>query len=255
MPVVLDRDERMTTTKTTTITTTTIRNLNVLFPIALCLVAARPAVADNDVIEHCRQTSSADDRIACLEAAILVLTGSPGTDTGATGPAVATAGGQPSPAEAEAPQPAATDVRPQPGETEAPPVAAAAAPASAVPPETPPPSAGPDAAPRAADASTTPADEIGAAQVEARAQTREQRLANLEEAHGLKVERFERVGYRQLQVRLENGQIWRQIRGDDQEIRVTVERNPTVDITESSLGGFRLRLNEIRRTIRVRRIR
>ena len=79
--------------------------------------------------------------------------------------------------------------------------------------------------------------------------------AGLEAARGLEVEKFERVGYRQLQVRLQNGQIWRQIRGDDQEIRVTVERNPTVDITESSLGGFRLRLNEIRRTIRVRRIR
>ena len=40
-----------------------------------------------------------------------------------------------------------------------------------------------------------------------------------------------------------------------QEIRVTVERNPTVDITESALGGYKLRLNEIRRTIRVQRIR
>ena len=110
-----------------------------------------------------------------------------------------------------------------------------------------------DVAPPGPDAAGASA--IGVEQVEAGTMTREERKASLAEARGLAVEKFERVGYRQLQIRLANGQIWRQIRGDDQEIRVTVERNPTVDIVESSLGGFRLRLNEIRRTIRVRRIR
>ena len=91
--------------------------------------------------------------------------------------------------------------------------------------------------------------------MDARTETREERQARLSEARGLNVAEFEYVGYRKLQVRLENGQIWRQIKGDVQEIRISTDRNPTVDITESSLGGYKLRLNEIKRTIRVQRIR
>jgi hypothetical protein len=36
---------------------------------------------------------------------------------------------------------------------------------------------------------------------------------------------------------------------------VNLERNQSVDIEESGLGGYKLRLNEISRTIRVERIR
>ena len=96
---------------------------------------------------------------------------------------------------------------------------------------------------------------IGAAQVEALTRTRDEHIDSLEAARGLEVEKFARVGYRQLEVHLKNGQVWRQIRGDVQDIRVRASRNPTVDIMESPLGGYRLSLNEIQRTIRVRRIR
>lgn len=96
---------------------------------------------------------------------------------------------------------------------------------------------------------------IGAAQVEALTRTRDEHIDSLEAARGLEVEKFAKVGYRQLEVHLKNGQVWRQIRGDVQDIRVSTSRNPTVDIMESSLGGYRLSLNEIQRTIRVRRIR
>ena len=48
---------------------------------------------------------------------------------------------------------------------------------------------------------------------------------------------------------------WRQIKGDTRRIRTSLERNQTADITESGFGGYMLRLNEIRRTIRVERIR
>ena len=96
---------------------------------------------------------------------------------------------------------------------------------------------------------------IGAAQVEALTRTRDEPIDRLEAARGLEVEKFAKVGYRQLEVHLKNGQVWRQIRGDVQDIRVSTSRNPTVDIMESSLGGYRLSLNEIQRTIRVRRIR
>lgn len=96
---------------------------------------------------------------------------------------------------------------------------------------------------------------IGAAQVEALTRTRDEHSDSLEAARGLEVEKFAKVGYRQLEVYLKNGQVWRQIRGDVQDIRVSASRNPTVDITESSLGGYRLSLNGIQRTIRVRRVR
>ena len=96
---------------------------------------------------------------------------------------------------------------------------------------------------------------LGAAQVEALTRTRDEHIDSLEAARGLEVEKFAKVGYRQLEVHLKNGQVWRQIRGDVQDLRVSTSRNPTVDIMESALGGYRLSLNEIQRTIRVRRIR
>jgi len=96
---------------------------------------------------------------------------------------------------------------------------------------------------------------IGDEQVRARNATREQRLSSLESAAELKVARYSKVPYERLVVELDNGQIWRQIKGDVQRIRVNLDRNQTVNITQSALGGYQLRLNEIRRTIRVERIR
>ncbi len=224
--------------------------------------------AETEAIERCRQTSSDADRIACLEATILALTGAETAAEAAADTAVETAVDQASPSVA----PASVDTETvessvaEPVWTGAPNVEATTgatviAPGAAATAEV------DDVAPAAEpDVSTAEVDQvapeavpdvstIGAEQVEARTRTREEALAALDEARGLRVEKFERVGYRQLQVHLENGQVWRQIRGDVQEIRVSVERNPTVDITESTLGGYRLRLNEVRRTIRVQRIR
>ena len=95
---------------------------------------------------------------------------------------------------------------------------------------------------------------IGAEQVIARDQTREDMIEQLEEARGLLVASYDQVPYERLVVTLENGQVWRQIKGDTQSIRVDLKRNQTVDITESSISGYKLRLNEMRRTIRVERI-
>jgi len=95
---------------------------------------------------------------------------------------------------------------------------------------------------------------IGADQVIARNQTREDILEDLEEERGLVVASYDIVPYERLLIRLENGQVWRQSRGDKQKIRVDLRRNQTVDITESSLGGYKLRLNEMRRMIRVERV-
>lgn len=214
----------------------------------VAVTAAASSLAQTNgeaVLERCGQIDDAQGRIACLEAAVLAL-----------------AGGSAPEADAATPTPATMPVDPPA------PVAASREPEASVMPVSA--SSAGTAAPREpADTVTTarsddrPADvepvaeedSIGAEQVEALTRTRDEHLAGLEEARGLRVEKFEKVGFRQLQVHLENGQVWRQIRGDVQDIRVTLERNPTVDIVESSIGGYRLKLNEIKRTIRVRRVR
>lgn len=108
----------------------------------------------------------------------------------------------------------------------------------------------PEPSPKSAGG-TGAAEGIGAEQV----RSRQQSAADLESARGLRVVRYGSVPFRRLQVELENGQVWRQIEGDTQRIRVSLERNQTVDIEESGLGGYKLRLNEIGRTIRVERVR
>ena len=97
-------------------------------------------------------------------------------------------------------------------------------------------------------------DGIGASQVIARTQSKEEMLQQLEKAAGLVVARYDTVPYERLQVTLENGQVWRQISGDTQQIRVDLQRNQTVDISESSLGGYKMQLNEMRRSVRVERV-
>ena len=132
---------------------------------------------------------------------------------------------------------------------------------AAVPPASPPVEAFADTvAVSAANSATESAEpvveenEIGSEQVRVRTATQEERKADLESATGLRVAEYNIVPYERLVVTLENGQVWRQIKGDVQRIRVNLKRNQTVDINESGLGGYQLRLNEIRRTIRVERI-
>lgn len=63
------------------------------------------------------------------------------------------------------------------------------------------------------------------------------------------------VGYRTLQVQLDNGQIWRQLSADTQRLRLPAEGELTVEIWASRYGGYQMRLEELRRTIRVERVR
>ena len=148
--------------------------------IILVVLCTSTVLAQQSIVDHCRETSSDADRITCLEAALLVQ-------------------------ELQIEQ------------------------------------------------QTEPAG-IGAEQVIAKTQTREELRENLKAAGGLQVASYDQVPYERLLVILENGQVWRQIKGDTQKIRVDLKRNQTVDITESSLGGYKLQLNEMRRTVRVERI-
>ena len=67
---------------------------------------------------------------------------------------------------------------------------------------------------------------------------------------------FRFVGYRRLMVRLENGQVWRQLDGD----RTSVERGLRdaesfeVEMWATRLGGYRMRILPLGRTIRVERL-
>jgi hypothetical protein len=153
------------------------------------LLCGNAAFAQQSVVEHCRQTSSDADRIACLEAALLAR--------------------------------------------------------EPVPP----------AAPQAASQATPQeAAGIGAEQVIARSQTRAEKREALAGESGLAVSQYEVIPYEGLLITLETGQVWRQIKGDTQSVRVNLEKNQTVDISESALGGYKLRLNEMRRSIRVERV-
>jgi hypothetical protein len=165
------------------------------------------AAAQQSVIDHCRNTSSDADRIACLEAALLGRA-SETTRTDTT----------------------QSQIDPPSMEIEAGPADSSEAP------------------------SQSTVDGIGASQVIARNQTSQERLDSLEQARDLRVASYGMVPFQRLLVTLENGQVWRQIKGDTQQVRVDLKRNQTVDIEESSLGGFKLRLNEMRRTIRVERV-
>ena len=75
------------------------------------------------------------------------------------------------------------------------------------------------------------------------------------QATGMVITKYEWVPYERMVVYFENGQVWRQINGDTQKIRVSLKRNQTVDITESSISGYKMQLNEMRRSVRVERIR
>lgn len=196
-----------------------------LAPLSL-IVLGSSVLAQQSVIDHCKRTSSDADRIACLEAALLgkEIQTEPETQAQIDPPSM----------ELEAGPADTTDAD-----------AAAAAVASS-------------ATAAAVETQTTveaQPEGIGAEQVVARNQTRDEREKSLDTSTGMVIASYDWVPYERLVVTFENGQIWRQIKGDTSRIRVSLERNQTADINESGLGGYKLRLNEIRRTIRVERIR
>jgi hypothetical protein len=96
---------------------------------------------------------------------------------------------------------------------------------------------------------------VSAREIRLRNQTSADVESRVEPAIGLRVAEYSEVPYQRLQIELENGQIWRQISGDRQHLRVNLLRNQTVDIDESGIGAYKLRLNELQRTIPVERIR
>ncbi|MDJ0918921.1 MAG: hypothetical protein QNJ05_14250 [Woeseiaceae bacterium] len=208
------------------------------------LLVSQSAAAQEAIIERCKETSSKDDRIACLEAALLMRDGVEATQIDPpslqidAGPAASSVNAETEPPRATSELTEAKPV-PMPDEPPRPPIEAQSQEVNEPPAEEP--------------ANTPAATGIGSQQVIARSQDRSEK--QLEKASGLEVSSYEKLAYEKIQITLENGQVWRQLRSDRQTVRVDLERNQTVDIEESSLGGYRLRLNEMRRVIRVERVR
>lgn len=235
--------------------------------IACVSVNARAQTTDaDDVIAACARIAAVGDRILCLENAVRGM-----SDETASAPTSETPGADNA---GNAAQVAVDrEAEPEPQETGGDPVTGAEVETAASTVADYEPAASPETATEVTTATTsavtsaptikaevvsdsaTEDDEIGAEQVRARAMSQEERLAALDSAENLRVASYSKVPFEKLVVELENGQVWRQIKGDVQKIRVNLRRNQTVSISESRFGGYQLRLNEIQRTIRVQRIR
>jgi hypothetical protein len=99
------------------------------------------------------------------------------------------------------------------------------------------------------------AEELGAEQVRARAPVRQ---AEIREAtrQSFTVSSTRTVPYEKLEITLANGQVWRQIKGDSQKVRIPRKHrnNLTAEIWNAPISGYKLRLAELKRTIRVERL-
>jgi hypothetical protein len=203
-----------------------IRARTAIAALAACGAAAASASAqDGPTVERCRSELTDAARFACLEAAVNAYERGP---------------------EAAAPSPT-----PAPGATIAPlapaPTSAATAPSGAAT------AAVAAPAPSPVVASDEPTG-IGAEQVVARRggdrddEEREPPTEARIVAHSIH-------GYAQLEVTLDNGQVWRQLQGDNERIRLRGDDPIAVSIRESQFGGYRMQLADPRREIQVERIR
>jgi hypothetical protein len=190
---------------------------------ALSLMASASAQdAASGAIERCASEANAELRIACLEAALRGET-----------PAEVSATALQDPTQSTEP-PVATVLPALPERVVETPVA--------------------DAPPPVASASASEAPELGAEQVAARTISRETTLPAARQTFTAVSTRT--VPYEKLEVTLANGQVWRQIIGDTQRIRIPRKYRDmlSVEIWEAAVSGYKLRLTDLKRTIRVQRI-
>ena len=65
----------------------------------------------------------------------------------------------------------------------------------------------------------------------------------------------ERTHPNRLQIRLENGQVWRQVQGDTQFVELPGDEPIGAEIWRSGFGGYRMRVPSIGRVLKVERMR
>lgn len=194
------------------------------------ILAALPAAqAQEDPIATCQRAPNAEARIACLEAALRQQSAAP--------------------AEA-ARSPQASEAEPRGQDTGQSTLGRVGGLIGAINPFS-----GGESGERAGTVSSqdAAADRFGAAQVAARTASRSPDTPS--EQLAARIAAVSVVPYQRLELTLDNGQVWRQIAGDRQRISERHASGNTVNIWETRLGGYQMRLNEIARTIRVERIR
>ena len=197
---------------------------------AVTITASPAAFAQQQAnpVDYCRENAADKDaRIACLEAAITGLmsrNGAPDAD------AMAAAAAPPQQS-VQAAGDAASDETPP---DEAPAVAVAEAAAAAPEPEKP--------------------TGLGAEQVLARQSSDSDDDDDDKGAITVAIADFAKTNTGRLVIVLQNGQVWRQIEGDTQDLRLSRDDKLTAEVWNSSLGGYKLRITEAKRTIRVRRL-
>jgi len=203
--------------------------------VVLAFAASAAAQSNNEAVNACRQIADAEARITCLEAALMARD---------TAPAITAP--EPAPSTSATSIPAATEqdaendtgrgwiripVLPRFGRR----------------------GAG-EGAPQVA--SDTPAAEgLGAEQVNARAQSRSTAPPAAPVRVAANIVEHDIHGYAQLEVVLDNGQVWRQRQGDRQRVRLHGDGPFPVEIFEARSGGYRMKLIEQYYTIVVERLR
>ena len=224
-----DRDRGKTETRERVMSTFDFVRFFVLLSLSLILMGGQsPTHAQQDIIAACANAANAEARITCLENALLGNTEAIDTAPPATNRDTApTQSAEPSISESTISE---SNIAPTP-------VAPPAAPEPVV-------AATPAPEPEAKS------DELGSEQVAPKRkveETIERRVfsvASIEIAHPNKIRFF-----------LENGQVWQQLQGDEQRLRLSKNSLSTVEIWQSKFGGYKLRIPDRRRTLRVRRIR
>jgi hypothetical protein len=218
--------------------------------LAALAAAAAPAQAqDAEEVERCRAAPTMEERVACLENVVNALSGvpaEPAPEPGATvappaepEPSAAALGTLTTPA--AAPDSVSAPAEPAPPAGPAPSATAAAAPPAAAP------------APPAASAALPQG--IGAQQVIARRPGGARELEEREPPEQALIVAHAVHGYAQLEVTLDNGQVWRQLQGDSERVRLRGDEPIPVTISPSRFGGYRMAIETPRREIQVERIR
>ncbi len=185
---------------------------------ALCLPTATVAQTPMNPIDYCRENSDGkSERIACLEAAVTGLM----SGMAPTAEAMAEATAEETPARKAEAEPAAESSEPE----------------------------------TVAEAPTG----LGAHQVEKRirsAASAEERKQEDKERPRVEaaVLQFATTPLGKAVFILDNGQVWRQKRSDRNRVKLWDNRNYTVTVNEGMLSGYRLTVNELKKTILVERI-
>lgn len=203
--------------------------ISIVLTVGASLFISTSSIAADDVIEMCARATSSGERIQCLEDAIRRLQGVPVAEVIEDAAA----------AEPEPLAPAAEPIRKNAEDVLVPVAEAAPAPVERI--ETP--------APAAADSAI---DELGLEQVEAR----NTRQRDPEERIKAEVVEFDFVGRQKLRVRLANGQIWKQTNADRPNHYRALRNKEgfSVELWETGLGGYRMYIVDIGRTVRVERL-